>query len=85
MSMAAIFLHGGIELHTFASYALPCQTPCCQSAPLLPSVVQQQNVPEYREAGSASTAIPPTSASDVMDKNNKIGGMTFRAALIFYN
>jgi hypothetical protein len=28
---------------TFASYALPCQTPCCQTAPVLLSAARQQN------------------------------------------
>jgi len=31
---------------------------------------------------SASTAIPPTSASDVMGQHHKIGHITFRAAVI---
>ena len=36
------------SLAQFAPYALPCQTPFCQTAPLLPSVVaQQQHGMEY--------------------------------------
>jgi hypothetical protein len=35
------FPHGGIQLHIFASYPLPCQTPFCQTAPLLSSVSRQ--------------------------------------------
>ncbi len=35
------WVHGGIQFHTFASYALLCQTPLCQTASLLPSVTQQ--------------------------------------------
>ena len=35
------FPHGGIQLHTFVSYALPCQTPFCQTAPMLSSVARQ--------------------------------------------
>ena len=67
MSVGAIFfLHGEIQFHIFASYALPCQTPFRQTAPLLPSVTQQQNLTECWLDGSAPTAIPPTSASDVM-------------------
>ena len=82
MSVDAFFvcLHGGIQFHSFASDALLCQTPFCQTAPLLPSVTQQQNVMEYWE-GSASTAIPPTPTSDIMGQHNKIGGTTFGAAL----
>jgi len=38
-----LFLHGGIQWHTFSPYTLPCQTPFCQSAPLLPSVTRAQN------------------------------------------
>ena len=34
---------GGTHRHTFASYTLPCQTPFCQTSPLLPSVTQQQH------------------------------------------
>jgi len=34
----SFFLHGGIHLHTFASWALPCQIPFRWTAPLLPSV-----------------------------------------------
>ena len=71
------FPHGGIQWHTFASCTLPCQMSSCQSAPLLPSVTQQQNVREYWQDGSASTG---TSTSDVVGWHNKKGGITFRAA-----
>ena len=70
------FLHGGIKfirLHMIASSALPYQMPFCQTAPLLPSVMQQQNVMEYCWEGSASTAIPPISASNIVRQHNKIG------------
>jgi len=76
------FPHGGVQLHTFASYALPCQTHFCQTAPQLPSVAWQQNIMEYWWEGSTPTAIPPTSASDAVGQHNKIVGITFRAALI---
>ena len=80
MSLGAIFFpHGGIQLHTFASQALPCQTPFCQTAPLLS---RQQNLTEYWREGSAFTAIPPTSASDVVGQHNKVGGITFGAVLV---
>jgi len=39
---------------------------------------------EHWQKGSASTVIPPMSASDVMDQHNKTGGITFGAALIKY-
>jgi len=79
------FLHAGIRFHIFVSYALPCQMSFCQTAPLLPSVAancRQQNVAAYWWEHSTPTAIPPPSASGVMG-HNKIGGVCFRAALIF--
>jgi len=78
------FPHGGIQFYTFTSYALPCQTPFCQTAPLLPSVTWQQNVREYWWEDSDSTAIPPTSASDIVGQHNKIGDITFGATFYFY-
>ena len=54
----------------------------CQTAPLLPSVTQQQNVMQHWREGSISAAIPPTSTSDGVGQQNKIGGITFRAALV---
>ena len=56
--------------------------PFCQTAPLLLSVTQQQNVMEYWWEGLISTAIPPTSASDVVGQHNKVGDITFGAALV---
>ena len=53
----------------------------CQTAPLLQSVTQQQNVTEYWWEGSVSIAIPLTSTTDVC-QNSKIGGINFGAALI---
>jgi len=80
----SFFLHGGIQWHTFASYALPCHTPLCQSAPLLPSVAQQQKVTEYCQEASVSIVIPPASTSGIMGQKNKIGGNISGAALILY-
>jgi len=77
--MDAFFLHEGIQFQPFAPYTLPCQMPFCQSAPLLPSVTQQQNIMGYWWEGSTSAAIPPTAASDV-GQHNEIGGITFGAA-----
>ena len=58
--------------------------PFYQTAPVLPSVVQQQNVIE----GSASTAITPTAAFDTLGQNNKIGDITSSSPsltpLLFY-
>ena len=59
-----IFLHGGTHWYTIVSSVLPCQMPFCQTAPLLPSVMQQQHATECMWEGSAPTAIPATSASD---------------------
>jgi hypothetical protein len=38
------FPHGGIQWHAFSSYALPCETPFCQTAPLVLSVTRQRNI-----------------------------------------
>ena len=78
------FLHGGIQFHTFASYALPCQMPFCHTTPLLPSVTHWQNVMECWWEGSAPTAIPPTSASHTVGQHNKVGGITFGTSLTHY-
>lgn len=57
--------------------------PFCQTASLLPSVTRQQHVMEYWWVGSTLTAIPPVFTSDVVSQHNEIGGITFKAALIF--
>ena len=51
--------------------------PFCLTGPLLPSVTWQQNVMEYWWEGPASTAFPPTSASDAVGYYNKTGGVIF--------
>jgi len=80
--MSAIFFpHGGINLHTFASYVPPCQRPICQTAPLLPLVTQKENVMEYWWEGAVSTVIPPPSTSETVSQL-KIGGITFTAAVV---
>jgi len=63
------------------THLLPHQTPFCLTVPLLPSVIQQQNVTEYWQESSTSTAISPKSASDV-GQHNKIGGIIFRVAVV---
>ena len=73
------FLHAGMQFHPFASYALSCQMPFCQTAPVLPSVTQQQNVMECWWKGSVSITMPPTSTSDVMGQHDEIEGITFRS------
>jgi len=54
---------------------------CSVTTPLLPSVTRQQNITEYCWKGSASTSIPPSSAS-VVSQRNKIGDITWRTSLI---
>jgi len=78
------FLHGGIQFHTFASSAFPSMSDAILSEcpSLLPSVMRQQHVMEHWWEGSASTAIPPASTSDMVGQDHKIGGITFGAALI---
>ena len=51
--------HGGIQFYPFVSYTLPCQVLCYQTAPLLPSVIQQQNGTKYWWEGLTLSAIPP--------------------------
>lgn len=75
--------HGGIQCHPFASYVLPHQMPSYQTAPLLPCVTWQQHVMQYQWEGSTSAGIPPISASDIVGQHIRIGGITFRPALIF--
>ena len=79
---ATFFLRRGIQRHTFASSALPCQTPLHQTAPLLPPITQQQNAIGCCWEGSTSAAMPLISTSDVMGQQNKIGDTAFGAALI---
>jgi len=50
-----------------------------QTAPLLSSLTQQQNVAEYWWEGSTSTVISPASAPDIVGQH-KIRGIVFRAA-----
>jgi len=54
-----------------------------QTAPLLRSVIQQQNMTEYWLEVSIPTAIPLTSISYIVGQNNKKGGIIFRVALVF--
>ena len=84
-SLLQSFLHEGIQWHNFASCTLPCQMSFYQRAPLLPSVTWQQNVTEYWWEPSTSPTIPPTSNSDIVAQHNKVGGITFRANLLFEN
>ena len=63
-------------------FVLLCQMPVCQTAPLLPPVTRQQNVIEYWKKASTSTAMPPTSTSDVVGQHNKMGEISFGAALV---
>ena len=53
--------YGGIQFQPFASYALPCQTHFCQSAPLLPSITQQQHGMESQLVGRLSLSCHTTS------------------------
>jgi len=73
----------------FASSALPCQMPFCQSALLLLSVTHQQHVTECWWEGSPSASLLPTSASDVMGKHLKKKkrerGITFGAAIVHFH
>ena len=65
----------------YMSFHVSCH--CVRLPPLLLSVMWQQNVAEYWWEGLTSTAVPSTSASDIMDQHNKIGGISFRAAFVY--
>lgn len=62
--------------HTSMSDTVP------PDAPLLPSVSQQQHVAGCWWESSASTVIPPASASDVLGQQNELRGITFGADLL---
>ena len=79
-----LFPHGGIQWQTFTSYALPCQTPFCQSAPLRPFVTWQQNVMEYWQEGWATTVILPITVYDIVGRHNQIGSLTFGVTLMLF-
>jgi len=68
---------------TISLSILPCQIPFCQTVHL-PSVTRQQNVTKYWWEGSNSAVIPTTFTSDIVSQHNKIGGITFKAALVVY-
>jgi len=76
---APFFPYGGVQTQTFATYVFSCQTSLCQTAPLLPSVTQQQNVMGYWQEGSASTAISPPFT--LMSWADMIRDITFGVAL----
>jgi len=80
--VGATLLHGEIQWHTFASYALPCQTLLCWTVPPLLSITRQHNATGYWWEGLTSAAVPPTSTSDVVGQHNQVGCVTFRAAII---
>ena len=56
--------------------------PFCQTAPLLLSVIWQQNGTQYQWEGLTSTAILPTSTSSAMDQQHKRRGIAFRADVV---
>ena len=85
IQQALVNVSGCCQFHKeefIAAHALPCQAPFCQTATLLSSAAWQQNVTECCWEGLASTAIPPTTASDIVVRPRKIGSITFRAAVI---
>ena len=79
--LVQLFLHGEIQFHPFASFTVPCQTPFCQTASLLPSVAQQQSVMEYWWECLDASVLPTSSASDIVGQHNRKGGITFGATL----
>jgi len=55
----------------------------CPSAAICHMAWQQQYVMEHWQEGSTFTAIPPISTSDTVDQQSNMGGITFKATLIF--
>jgi len=82
MSLSAIFSSWRNSVTHLCFICASMPDDIFQTVPLLPSVTQQQNVTEYWHECSISTAISPTSASNVMGQHNKIGGITFRAVFV---
>jgi len=52
------------------------------NCPSVPSVAQQQNLVRNGLEGSIPAFIPPTSVSDVVGQQNKVGGITSGAVLV---
>ena len=79
MSVGTFFFpQGGIRSLIFASISTSMSDAILSECPSAAICHMAPNVGE----GSTSAAIPPTSASDSVGQHNKIGGITFRAALI---
>ena len=79
------FLHFRIQFHTFASYTLPFQMPWrqswmtwCPSAAICHTATKCNRILVRRFNLHCR---PPPSASDIVGQQNKIGGITFGAAL----
>ena len=79
------FPRGGIQWHTFPSYTLPCQTPLCQTAPLLPSVTQQKKCNRILVGRFSLYCHTTNMLHWHHGPTSKIGGITFRVVLINYN
>ena len=80
------FQHRGVLWHTFASYSLPCQMPFCQDCPsaaICCAATKWNGILIASFKLLATTALAPTSASDVVGQHNIMGGITFRAALMY--
>ena len=52
------------------------------NCPSVPSVARQQNLVRNGLEGSIPAVIPPTSVSDVVGQQNKVGGITSGAVLV---
>ena len=80
MSVGAILLHIKEFSDTFLlhmHFHIKTILPDCPS-------VGHRNVMECQQEDSTSTAVLPVSSSDVMGQHNKIGSISFWAALIVY-
>ena len=79
MSLGAVFPNGGIQFHPFASYTFQCQMQFCQTAVICCTATKCNGILLRR---FSLYCHPPTFTSDVMSQYNKVGGITFREALV---
>ena len=73
-----IFCTEGVITHLCFIFISMSDTTLSES----PSAAICHTATEYWWKGTTSTAISPTSASDIMGQHNKIGGITFGAAFM---
>ena len=76
------FPRGGIQFHTLSSPTLPLSDVILSDCPSAAICHTPQNVMGCWQKGSTSTAISPTSTSDIVGQCDNIRGITLRTAFI---